>query len=106
MDQQVDTLLRDYVGAVPGASVLVLRDGVPLARRGYGLADVENRIPATTQTNYRLASVSKQFTAAAVLLLIEDGLLRPQDPVRRWLPSLPEATRAITLHQLLTHTSG
>ena len=68
-----DALLRDYQGQVPGASVLVLRDGQPLYRRGHGLADLEAGTAATAQTNYRLASVSKQFTAAAILLLYFAG---------------------------------
>ena len=101
-----DALLRDYQGQVPGASVLVLRDGQPLYRRGHGLADLEAGTAATAQTNYRLASVSKQFTAAAILLLAEDGLLSLDDPVRRWLPSLPAAADAVTLRHLLSHASG
>src|SRR5690606_4208047 len=71
----VDTLMRDYSGDVPGAVVLVLRDGQPLVRRGYGLADLDAGTPATPRTNFRLASVSKQFTAAAILLLAQDGKL-------------------------------
>lgn len=106
LDQQVDALMRDYTGRVPGASVLVLRDGMPAVRRSYGLADLEAGTAATAQTNYRLASISKQFTATAVLLLAEDGRLHLHDRVRRWLPTLPAATADITLHQLLTHTSG
>ncbi|WP_356448035.1 serine hydrolase domain-containing protein, partial [Streptomyces sp. NPDC006624] len=101
-----DGLLADYRGRVPGASVLVLRDGRPLLRRGYGLAVLEDGIKATPQTNYRLASVSKQFTAAAVLLLAQDGKLGLDDPIRRWLPSLPKACDAITLRQILSHQSG
>ena len=91
---------------MPGASVLVLRDGEPLLRRGYGLADLEAGIAATPGTNYRLASVTKQFTAASILLLAEDGRLSVDDPVRRWLPELPAAADAVTLRQLLSHTSG
>lgn len=105
-ERAVDGLLADYRGRVPGASVLVLRDGRPLLRRGYGLAVLEDGIKATPQTNYRLASVSKQFTAAAVLLLAQDGKLGLDDPVRRWLPSLPKACDAITLRQILSHQSG
>ena len=101
-----DALLRDYQGQVPGASVLVLRDGQPLYRRGHGLADLEAGTAATAQTNYRLASVSKQFTAAAILLLAQDGVLSLDDPVTRWLPSLPAAADAVTLRHLLSHTSG
>lgn len=103
---KVDALMADYAGEVPGASVLVVQDGQVRVRRAYGLADVEAGIAATPATNYRLASITKQFTAAAVLLLAEDGRLRLDDPVGRWLPSLPPAPAAATLHQLLTHTSG
>jgi CubicO group peptidase (beta-lactamase class C family) len=106
LDQQVDALMRDYTGRVPGASVLVLRDGVPVVRRSYGLADLEAGTAATPRTNYRLASISKQFTAAAALLLAEEGRLRLDDRIRPWLPTLPDAAADITLHHLLTHTSG
>ncbi|WP_425477055.1 serine hydrolase domain-containing protein [Luteimonas cucumeris] len=98
--------MRDYQGEVPGASVLVIHDGKPVVSRSYGYADLEARVAATPQTNYRLASVSKQFTAAAVLLLAEDGRLGLDDPVRKWLPTLPASADAVTLKHLLTHTSG
>ncbi|MEN1943035.1 serine hydrolase domain-containing protein [Luteimonas sp. MJ293] len=102
----IDAIMSDYTGNVPGAAVLVLRDGEPLVRRGYGLADVEAGVPVTPDTNFRLASVSKAFTAATVLLLVEDGVVGLDDPVRKWLPSLPEAADAVTVHHLLAHTSG
>jgi len=102
----IDDLMRDFTGDVPGASVLVLRDGVPLVRRSYGLANLETHTAATPQTNYRLASMTKQFTAAAILLLAEDGKLTLDDRARHWLPSLPAAADAITIRQLLTHTGG
>jgi CubicO group peptidase (beta-lactamase class C family) len=106
MSSGIDDLMCRYAGAVPGASVLVVRDGVSVVRRAYGLANVEEAIAATPATNYRLASLTKQFTAAAILLLVQDGQLGLDDPVRKWLPTLPEATRAITVRHLLTHTSG
>ncbi|MGH8252006.1 MAG: serine hydrolase domain-containing protein [Steroidobacteraceae bacterium] len=106
MDARIDTLMRAHEGVVPGAAVLVVQDGAPLARRAYGFADLEQRVPVTPATNFRLASVSKQFTAAAVLLLAEDGRLGLDEPARKWLPSLPPAADAVTLRQLLTHTSG
>jgi CubicO group peptidase (beta-lactamase class C family) len=106
MKPQVDALMRDYTGDVPGASVLVLRDGEPLVRASYGLADLEAHVPATATTNYRLASVSKQFTAASILLLAEDGRLELDDRVRKWLPSLPKAAERVSIRHLLTHTSG
>src|SRR3546814_6757766 len=62
--------------------------------------------PATPQTNFRLASVSKQFTAAAIVLLAQDGKLSLDDPIRKWLPSLPASADPITLRHMLTHGSG
>lgn len=103
---QVDALMVDYAGSGPGASVLVVHDGEPVVRRSYGLADIDQGDIATPATSYRLASVTKQFTAAAILLLAEDGRLDLEDPVGRWLPSLPPTPGAATLHELLTHTSG
>lgn len=102
----VDSIMRRYSGQVPGASILVARDGKPVLRRAYGLADLEKKIAATPATNYRLASVTKQFTAAAILLLAQDHKLSLDDHVRRWLPSLPKALDSVTLTHLLTHTSG
>ena len=106
MAARIDALMHGYAGAVPGAAVLVLRDGVAVFRRAYGCADLEQQIAATPATNYRLASMTKQFTAAAVLALTEDGRLSLADPVRKWLPSLPPAADPVTIRQLLTHTSG
>ena len=103
---QIDALMREYAGAVPGASVLVVRDGKTIVRRTYGLSNMEQSLPATPATNYRLASVTKQFTAAAILLLAQDGKLTVDDRVKRWLPSLPAAADGITIRHLLTHTSG
>jgi CubicO group peptidase (beta-lactamase class C family) len=106
MQHDIDALMRDYDGKVPGASVLVVRDGRAVVRRSYGMADLEAGIAATPETNYRLASVSKQFTAAAILLLAQDGRLTLDDRARRWLPALPAAADTVTLRHLLTHTSG
>src|SRR5579863_4540553 len=103
---EIDALMSRYTGEVPGASLLVVKDGKVLVRRGYGYANLENRVKASPDTNYRLASVTKQFTAASILLLKQDGKLRLQDPVRKWLPELPAADGGITLYDLLTHTSG
>jgi CubicO group peptidase (beta-lactamase class C family) len=106
MTTRVDDLMRRYEGAVPGASLLVVRDGEPVMRRAYGLANMEEGVAAAPRTNYRLASVTKQFTAAAILLLVEEGRVRLNDRARMWLPTLPPATEAITIRHLLTHTSG
>lgn len=104
--QAVDTLMQRYAGDVPGASLLVLKDGAPVVRKAYGYADLEHGVAATPATDYRLASVSKQFTAAAILLLHEDGKLDLDDSIRHWLPELPAIDQPITLRQILSHTSG
>ena len=106
MKPEVDALMRNYAGDVPGAAVLVLRDGQAVVRASYGLADLETGTPTTPETNYRLASVTKQFTAASILLLAEDGRLTLDDRGRTWLPSLPKAAETVTIRHLLTHTSG
>jgi len=105
-DSRIDALMRDYRGDVPGASVLVLRDGQVVHRAGYGLADLEARVAATPQTNFRLASMSKQFTAAAIGILAKRGVLSYDDAITRFLPTLPLYARGITVRQLLNHTSG
>lgn len=105
-DPGVDALMQRYDGQLPGAALLVLHKGKPVFRRGYGLAVVEDGTVVTPQTNFRLASVSKQFTAAAILLLAEDRKLSIDDPVKKWLPGLPAAADTVTLRQLLAHTSG
>jgi len=106
MQHDIDALMREYNGDVPGASVLVVRDGQPVIRRAYGMANLEDHIKATPQTNYRLASVSKQFTAASILLLAQDGRLKLDDRIGQYLPGLPAVADSITIRHLLTHTSG
>ena len=105
--QAVDSLFAAYTGgAVPGASVVVVRNGQVVVRRAYGMADLERRIAATPETDYRLASVSKQFTAMAIMLLAKDGKVRYDQPIRDFLAELPPATQAVTVRHLLNHTSG
>jgi CubicO group peptidase (beta-lactamase class C family) len=103
----VDSLLAAYTGpTMPGASVVVISDGRVVARRAYGMADLDHRVTATPETDYRLASVSKQFTAMAVMLLVQNGKLRYDQAVRDVLPELPAAARPVTVRHLLNHTSG
>jgi CubicO group peptidase (beta-lactamase class C family) len=103
----VDSLFAAYSGnSVPGASVAVIRDGQVIVRRAYGMADLERRAAATPETDYRLASVSKQFTAMAIMMLVQDGKLRYDQPVREILFELPPAAQGVTIRHLLNHTSG
>ena len=105
-DARIDAMMSRYAGNVAGASLIVVKDGKAVVRRGFGYANLEEHTKAGPETNYRLASVSKQFTAASILLLKQDGKLRLEDPVRKWLPELPASDGKITLRNLLTHTSG
>ena len=104
-DAGIYDLLKRYRGEGPGAAVAVIRNGTS-AYYVSGYASLELRERITSATNFRLASITKQFTAAAILLLIEDGKLTLEDRAGRWLPSLPPATNTMTLRHLLTHTSG
>jgi CubicO group peptidase (beta-lactamase class C family) len=106
LDTQLEPLLATYQGRGPGAALLIVRAGeAPLCRTG-GMADLEMAAPVTSTTNFRLASLTKQFTATAILLLAERGLLALEDSIRRWLPGLPDAVAAVRVRHLLTHTSG
>jgi CubicO group peptidase (beta-lactamase class C family) len=90
----------------PGAAVLIAKDGQVLLRKGYGLANLELGVPMPPDAVFELASVTKQFTAAAILLLQERGKLSVQDDVQKYLPDFPTRGHKITLDQLLTHRSG
>jgi len=87
-------------------AVLVAKDGKVVLSKGYGLANAEWDIPNTPQTKFRLGSITKQFTAAAILLLQEQGKLSVQDAVCKYVDPCPAAWQPITVHNLLTHTSG
>jgi D-alanyl-D-alanine carboxypeptidase len=103
IDKSVSDILAK-TGA-PSASIAVVKNATLAYARAYGMADVDAHQPATTAMPYSIGSISKQFTAAAVLLLAEEGKLSLEDKVARWLP---EATRAgdVTVRQLLSMTSG
>lgn len=104
----VDRYVRDELARqrIPGLSLAVLRGDSVLLARGYGFANLEHRVPATDSTIYQSASVGKQFTAAAIVVLAREGRLGIDDPIRKWLPEAPSAWRKVTIRHLLTHTSG
>ena len=103
---QIDALFDSIsLTDTPGASVIVIQDGQVLHKEGYGLANIEHGVPNTPHTKFRLGSVTKSFTAAAILMLHEQGLLSIDDKVSRHLPDLHSADR-MTIRHLLTHTSG
>jgi D-alanyl-D-alanine carboxypeptidase len=107
--RRVDSLVAAYQRETraPGVSVALIRGGRDtLAFRGYGLANVENDVPATAATVYRIGSLTKQFTAAAVMKLVEERRLTLDDSLGQHLPQVPAAWRGIRIRQLLNHTSG
>jgi CubicO group peptidase (beta-lactamase class C family) len=103
---QAVELFRDFHGAVPGASALVVLDGRVLLKKSFGLSDLEGRKAAGSGTAYRLASVSKQFTATAILLLVQQGRLALTDPLTKFFPQFPVYGREIQVRHLLSHSSG
>lgn len=102
----------DYVRAqmarrkIPGLAVAVVQRGQVVNLRGYGLASIELDAPVTPDTVFELASVTKQFTAAAIMKLVEEGRVGLDDPVAKYLPGMPPIWSAITIRHLLTQTAG
>lgn len=97
----VATLLEHFMG-----SILITRDGQVLAQRSFGSANLEWHMPNAASTRFHIGSITKQFTAASILLLADEGRLGLEDPVSKYLDNPPDAWKNITLLQLLTHTSG
>jgi CubicO group peptidase (beta-lactamase class C family) len=105
--QQIDALLREaYQPREPGAAVVVVQDGTTVLRAGYGMANMELGVAIEPHMVFRLGSITKQFTAVAILLLMEDGKLALDDDITRFLPTYPTQGYRITVEHLLTHTSG
>lgn len=91
---------------VPGVSLAVVRAGKLIKAEGYGVADLEHNIPVTPATVFKIGSVSKQFLATGIMLLVQDGRLSVDDPVSKHFAGAPESWSGITLRHFLTHTSG
>lgn len=105
--RQLDALLAPLLPAdQPGAAVLVARNGKAIYRRGFGLADVEKKVPVAPEAVFRIGSVTKQFTSALVMRLVDQGKLALADPITKYLPDYPTQGQLITIENLLTHTSG
>lgn len=103
----IDRLFGQYdLPDVPGAALVVIKNGRVVFLRGYGLAELETRTPVTERTNFRLASLTKAFTAMGIMLLVKDGRLQFDDRVRDVLPGFPAYGSEIRIRHLLTHTSG
>jgi CubicO group peptidase (beta-lactamase class C family) len=105
--QQIDSIFANLKSNdAPGAALLVLTNGRAVFNQGYGITDLRTRGKIDAHTNFRLASVTKQFTAMAVMLLVRDGKLRYEDRLTDLFPGFPDYGKAITVRNLLNHTSG
>ena len=105
---RVDSLAADFISKThtPAVSVAVLRGSDTLVMKGYGDASVDPRREASASTVYRIGSITKQFTSAAIMRLVERGRLSLDDPMSKYLPDVPAHGRTVTIRQLLNHTSG
>ncbi|MEX0675701.1 MAG: serine hydrolase domain-containing protein [Pirellulales bacterium] len=104
VDAAVEAFMKK--AKAPGLSAAIAVDGEVCYEHGYGLADVENNVPATAETIYRLASISKMLTATAVMQLVEQGKLDLEAPIQNYVPGFPEKQAPITCELLLKHQSG
>ena len=102
----------DYVRAemkrqhIPAVSIAVIKNGVVVKAEAYGLADIEHDIPATPDTVFKIGSVSKQFLATGIMLLVQDGKIALSDKISKYVEGTPQTWEGITVRHLLTHTSG
>src|SRR5437867_7656342 len=106
IDQTVDGVFAKYTSTTPGCSVGVAENGKRVLAKGYGIADLEHDVPIAADTIFEAGSVSKQFTAAAVLLLAREGKLSIDDPVKKYIPELPDYGSPLLIRHMLNHTSG
>lgn len=105
-DPELIAQVKAALPNVPGFSILAIDAGEVVLQHAGGTADIETNAPVTPATNFRMASVSKQFTAAAVLILVDRGLISLDDTLDKFFPGFPDYGKQITVHHLLTHTSG
>ena len=108
LSDKVDKLVQDkmYNEQIPGLALAVIKDGKILKAQAYGFADVDSKTPAKTNTVFRIGSVSKQFVATAIMMLVEEGKIGLDEPVSKYLDATPSRWKKITIRHLLTHTSG
>lgn len=107
LEEQVDRLMAPWSqGGTPGAAILIIQDGQAILKKGYGLANLESQNPITPDTSFLLCSVTKQFTAMAVMMLAERGALSYDDPLSKFFPQFPPYAQQITVRNLLHHTAG
>src|SRR5260221_14716476 len=105
---KVDDLVREEMHSqyIPGVSLLVNQDGKTVLVKGYGLANVEHQVPVKPETVFQSGSVGKQFTATAVMMLVEEGKIGLEDPLTKFFPDAPASWKQATVRELLSHTAG
>lgn len=105
---RIDAIVRMRMAErhIPGAAIAVIKNGRVVKMKGYGLASVEFNAPVTSDTVFEIGSVSKQMTAAGIMLLVQDGKVSLDERISRYLPDTPEAWKDVTVRHLLTHSSG
>lgn len=107
LTSQLDSFFKGKYGSLePGCQVLVAKKGVVVYDKSFGSANLELQVPMNSDRVFKLGSITKQFTAVAILQLMEQGKIRLQDPIGNYITELPAATQSITIENLLTHTSG
>lgn len=106
LEQKIDSVFNDFNGNSTGVAIGIFKDGKIIFSKGYGFADLENKIKVSFHTNFRLASVTKQFTAASILILAQRNQLQIDDPIVKYFPCLNYLGEKVTIKHFLTHTSG
>jgi CubicO group peptidase (beta-lactamase class C family) len=106
LENKIDGIFSEFTDHTPGVSVLVLQNSEVTFNKGYGLANLESRAYIKPNTNFRLASITKQFTAFSILLLEKEGKLSFDDSLLKFFPNFPKLGSNITIRQILQHTSG
>lgn len=108
LEAAVDQYLQEEMRQqqIPGIALAVVKDGEPVLVKGYGRATLEHAVPVTPDTVFQLGSIGKQFTATAVMMLVNQGKLSLDDPLKKYLPEVPDSWRAVTLRLMLNHQAG
>ena len=105
--QDIDELFKQWDKPdSPGCALAIIKDGKIVYKKGYGMADLEHNTPNTPKTKFNMGSITKQFTAMCILLLVEQKKISVDDDIRKYLPKFPDYGQTITIRHLIHHTSG
>src|SRR5881394_3842832 len=108
LTSKVDAYIKDEMQRqrIPGLSLAVVRNGQITLAKGYGLANIEHQVPVKPETVFQSGSMGKQFTATAIMMLVEEGKIRLDDPITKYLKDAPASWDSVSVRQLLSHTAG